>query len=366
MDEAEEYETLHKEEVVWLDVEYKSSKSLLTKESEKDFCTNMRDIDMSSESKFGVFNLLSEPQYASDVESSVKSHESLDTSSIAPSEADNWSVQSFELYDRRECVWLQELFKPITQNMIDHVLHTRVPFTELVLNILARCGVFTTHEKVNASLLMKRLHLSGAMELLPQFSGDHPCQLSSSDVHGIVLKFFGEHDLVLPTYDYIRDFSLYSSDCKILSKLTLPSWAKVIVPFMSFQKAKDRQTLFDICCKGLEILSETCLNPKDLLVPAFLTLLYASRNKMKNFINCIMDSEVHDIDEEIYSVCSVLSHHNLSPRQALERVSEKLPHLCILYKGEVKQDLDVTVYDLLLGTVTFDITRLFTFQENNR
>ncbi|KAK4314797.1 hypothetical protein Pmani_013942 [Petrolisthes manimaculis] len=366
MDDTEVNETLQKEEVMWLDIEYKSLKSLQTRDSEKDFCINKRDINTSSESKFGVFNLLSEPQYASDVDSSVKSHESLDTSSIAPSEAENWSVQSFELYDRRECVWLQELFKPITQSMIDHVLHVRVPFTELVLNILAKCGVFTTLEKANTSLLMRRLHLSGALELLPQFTGDHPCQLSSSTVHGIILTFFGEFDLILPAYDYIRDFSLDSSDYKVLSKHTLASWPKVIVPFMSFQKIKDRQTLFDISCKNLEILSETCLDPKDLLVPAFLTMLYAPRNKLMNFINCNMDCEIHDIDKEIYSVCSVLSHHKLSPRQALERVSEQLPHLHMLCEGDMKQSLDVTVYDLLLGTVAFDITRLFTFQKNNR
>ncbi|KAG7154848.1 Spatacsin-like 1 [Homarus americanus] len=317
-----------------------------------------------SESKYAGFNLLSGPLYASDVESSVKSHDSLDSSSLGPGDGDTWSVQSFEAHDRRDTVWSTELFKPITQSMIDLVIIAKEPFLELVLNILAKCGVFITREKGNAELLMRRLFMSGAFELVADFTGEHPCQVSESHIHTVMMEFLGAHDLVLPAYDYVKNFSLDASEGKALEKLELPSWANTIVPFMKLLKTKPNKILYDLSVKNLVVLSETCQNPRELQFPAFLTMLFAPTKNLRDFIQYDVNSEPCG---EIEELCTILARHNMSLQQTAEGVVERFPILQKMFtKSENGTSLDVTVYDLLHGTVSFDLSRIFTFQKKNR
>lgn len=243
-------------------------------------------IENTLESEYTTFNLLSGPLYASDVESSIKSQDSQDSSSLGRGDtaADTWSVQSFEAYDCREAVWSSKLFTPIKQSMVDLVLISKEPFVEVVLNLLAKCRVFTTKEKTRADLLMRRLLVSGAVELLANFNGNHDCQVSASYIQNVIMDFFWTHDLVLPAYDYMKDFSLEPSGGKVVQQLELPSWASIIVLFMALLKTKSRKVMYELSLKNLELLSETCQSPLVLQFPVFLTMLFAPNKKLQDFI----------------------------------------------------------------------------------
>lgn len=356
------------EELIWADPKYRSPKGLQVRSliSEKQSIDRNERKENALESKFAGINLLSGPLYPSDVESSTKSYDSFDSSSQILDD-DSWSVQSFETYDCRDTVWSSELFKPVTQYMIDLIVIAKEPFVELILNILARCGVFMTSEKNKAEILMRRLLVSGAFEMIADFNGNHICQVSDKYIHTLIIEFFGAHDLVLPAYDYVKDFSLDVSEGKALETMGLPSWASMIVPFMKLLKMKGKKTIYDLSLKNLAVLSETCQNPQMLQFPAFLTMLFAPTKKLQDFIYYDVNSEPGVKDEEIYSLWSIITKHNMSPKQVADGVVMKLPYLQKMFpKTESSTSLDVTMYDLLSGTISFDMSRIFTFQKKNR
>ncbi|XP_069160360.1 spatacsin isoform X2 [Procambarus clarkii] len=367
--EVHERDHVQNEELLWLDLNVRLPKSLQARSSvpENRASDKNEKYENISDSKYSGLTMLSGPLYASDVESSVKSHDSIESSSLGAGDEDSWSVQSFEAHDRRDTVWSTQLFKPITQTMIDLVADAKEPFVELVLNVLARCRVFMTSEKNRAELLLKRLLVSGALEMVADFMGNHSCQISDSDIHTVLMEFFGAHDLLLPAYDHVKDFSLDASDGKAMEKLRLPSWASTIVPFMKLLKTKSKEVIYDLCLKNLASLSDNCKNPQELQFPAFLTMLFAPTQKLQDFINFDINSEPNVEANEIHSFCMILDKHNLTPKQVAKGVVQNFPYLQKMFaEPQSGTSIDVTMYDLLSGTVSFDLSRMFAFQKNNR
>ncbi|XP_071550265.1 spatacsin [Panulirus ornatus] len=361
-------EFIQSEELIWVDPKFRSPRGLQVGSfiSEKHSIDRNEKKENTLESKFAGLSLLSGPLYPSDVESSVQSYDSLDSSSQMLDD-DSWSVQSFEAYDCRDSLWSGELFKPITQYMIDLIVIAKEPFVELLLNILARSGVFMTSEKKKAELLMKRLLVSGALELIADFNGNHTCQVSGSYIHTVIMEFFGAHDLVLPAYDYVKNFSSDAFEGKALENMGLPSWVSMIVPFTKLLKTKGEEALYDLSLKNLAVLSETCQNPSELQFPVFLTMLFAPTKKLQDFFEYDVNNEPDVEDQEMYSLWSILAKHNMSPKQVADGVVMKLPYLQKMFpKSESNTSLDVTMYDLLSGTISFDMSRIFTFQKKNR
>ncbi|XP_042877206.1 spatacsin-like isoform X2 [Penaeus japonicus] len=321
-----------------------------------------------SETKHIGPNLFSGPQYGSEFGSSPQSQDelSIDSTSLGPGDPDTWSVQSFEVHDRRDTLWSVQHFKPITQSMVDLVVIAKEAFVEVVLNILARFGVFITKEKKDPQLLLRRLLVSGAFELVSSFKGNHSCQVLETDIHSTLLKFFGDNDFILPAYDYVEHFSLDDAGNELLTDLKLPSWANLIVAFRKLGESHSKETIYDLSLKNLSLLSEKCQNPQELHLPAFLTMLFAPSNSLENFIKCDFDKLESTNSNEVMSLCAILSKHNTTPKQVIEGLSLKYPYLEKLRKKTDDNTLDVTMYDLLCGNVPYDIARLFTWQPGNK
>uniref|UniRef100_A0A0P4W2S9 Spatacsin C-terminal domain-containing protein n=1 Tax=Scylla olivacea TaxID=85551 RepID=A0A0P4W2S9_SCYOL len=315
------------------------------------------------EPTYSAFNLLSEPLYSSDVESSVRSHDSLDSASVAASEGDTWSVRSFEMHDRRETVWPAERLWPITQAMVD-LLKATDPFSDLLLNLLAQRGVFASEERASAPALVRRLQVSGAMPAVRNLGGEHPCQTFGRDIHRTVLQHMTAKGLPLPAYDYASDFSPEG-----MEDVEGPAWARMVQPFMNLLEVKDRQAVFRACLTNLQVVVEHCHSSQEVLLPAFLTMLYAPSYTLKDFLDLEGDrptSGQQGSDGEVEQLCGLLVQHSLTPRQVVEGLVESFPYLHKVFQKEESNSADVTVYDLLSGAVPFDLTRLFTFQEHNR
>lgn len=367
-------EATQSEETLWLETNYRSHKSLARALFPVEQSTGMSKSERTEsavESKYSTFNLLSGPLYGSDLESLTKSQDSFDSSSQGYSVAtDTWSVQSFEAYDTRETAWSTELFTPIRQSMVDLVLISKEPFVEFLLNLLARCGVFTTKEKNEARLLMRRLLVSGAFESVRNFNGSHECQVSCAYIQQVILEFLLTHKFIMPAFDCMNEFILDSSEEKAVQTLELPTWAKMIAPFVKLLKTNSRRNLYDLSLRNLELLSETCQSPQTLQFPAFLTMLFAPTKNLQDFMEFDVSSLQHCEDEEIRSLCSILDKLNMSPDLVVQGVVEKYPNLRKMFPraegGTSLASLDVNMYDLLHGTVSYDISRIFTFQKNNR
>lgn len=314
------------------------------------------------------FNLLSEPLYASDVESSTRSHDSLDSVSVAPSECDTLSVQSFEMRDCREALWPLDQLWPITQAMVDQ-LGGGSPFIELLLNLLAKRGIFTTKERQSPEELVRRLLVSGTMGSLQRLKGQHPCQIPGREIHQVVLEHLISQDLPLPTYDHL------GAATGAVAKG--PAWPMAVQPFQRLVETKDRPAIFNACLTSLQVLVEHCHSPQELVFPAFLTMLYAPNNTLRDIFALEsgrrasgqqeVPGQKGEADMELKQLCGFLSCHSLTPQQVMEGLLEIFPYLQKVFPTHQNDStLDVTVYDLLSDTVPFDLTRLFTFQRHNR
>lgn len=322
----------------------------------------------ASEAHCCAFNLLSEPLYASDVESSTRSHDSLDSVSAAPSECDTLSVQSFEMHDCREALWPLDQLWPITQAMVDQ-LGGGSPFIELLLNLLAKRGIFTFKERQSPEELVRRLLVSGTMGSLQRLKGQHPCQTLGREIYQVVLEHLISQDLPLPTYDHLGTATGAVAEG--------PAWPMAVQPFQRLVETRDRPALFSACLTSLQVLVEHCHSPQELVFPAFLTMLYAPNNTLRDIFalesgrRASGQQEVHgqkgEADMELEQLCGFLSCYSITPQQVMEGLLEVFPYLQKVFSTH-KNDtaLDVTVYDLLSDTVPFDLTRLFTFQQHNR
>ena len=255
---------------------------------------------------------------------------------------------------------------PVTQAMVD-LLGGGDPFSELLLNLLARRGVFTSEECASANSLVQRLQVSGAMAVVERLGGEHPCQILGRDIHRIVLEHLASQDLPLPAYDYAADFSPEAVEA--LDGVQEPAWARMVQPFMGLLEVKDRQAVFRACLTNLQVVAEHCHSSQEMVFPAFLTMLFAP-NTLRDFLDLEGNRgilEQQGSDEKVEHLCALLSKHSLTPRQVVEGLVESFPYLQKVFpKQESESAVDVTVYDLLSGTVPFDLTRLFTFQEHNR
>lgn len=322
----------------------------------------------ATEAHCSAFNLLSEPLYSSDMDSSARSHDSLDSASVVGNEGDTWSVQSFEQHDRREALWPLEQLWPITQVMVDQ-LYDGSPFTETLLNVLAQHGIFCSQEQQSPVRLVGRLLVSRALHSLERLETPHPCQIPDREIHQVVLRHLVSEDLRLPTFDFMRVTVTEMADG--------PTWAMTLKPFMNLVETRDRQAVFNACLNSLQVLVEHCHSPQELVFPAFLTMLYSPQNTLRDLFALKMGKEV-SVQGEVNiqegeskmvddQLCGLLSCCSLMPQQILESLLEIFPYLQKLFPTQ-KSDtaLDVTVYDLLSGPVPFDITRLFTFQQLNR
>lgn len=198
--------------------------------------------------------------------------------------------------------------------------------------------------------------------------GEHPCQIQGRNIHRTVLEHLVSQSLPLPTYDYAGDFSPKAME--VLEGLEGPVWARMVQSFMRLLEVRDRHAVFRACLTNLQVMAEQCHNPQELVFPAFLTMLYAPTNTLRDFLDSEEDRDTSGqqrSDEEVEHLCALLSQHSLTPRQVVEGLVEAFPYLQKVFPTQESESaVDVTVYDLLSGTVPFDLTRLFTFQENNR
>ncbi|XP_066960523.1 LOW QUALITY PROTEIN: spatacsin [Macrobrachium rosenbergii] len=356
-------------EQIWTDPIYRSYRNKVSEslpESKKS--DKGRELAASSEPKNIGFNMLMGPQYGSDLESSPTSQDkvSLHSVSISACEGDTWSVQSFDVSDRSDITWSEDLFRPITQSMVDLVVIAGVPFAEMMLNFLANFGVFTTSEKKSAQKLMRRLLISGALEKLPFMNANHQCQVSQDEVHKIVLGYLGNNNLLLPAYDYIKKFSLQENITMNPESFGIPSWTKVISAFMKLGEDKSKEVIYDLSLKNLSLLSDSCQKSSDLEFPAFLTMLFAPSKSLGDFLE-YGEKGVDSENGEIAALCHILSKFSLTPRQVAMNLSRKYPYLKkILSRSENTISADVTMYDLLNDNIPYDLSRLFTWQPENR
>ncbi|CAL4128119.1 unnamed protein product, partial [Meganyctiphanes norvegica] len=312
--------------------------------------------------------LLSGPLYGSELGSSPKSHDeiSLDTSSVGTVDPDTWSLHSVDIRQRKPAVWSVQQFRPISQEMINLVLIAKKTFVEVVLNILARFGVFISSEKTNANLLMRRLLVSGAFEKMARFQSIHFCQVSSDEIHAVFLEFFAERNIVSPVFNYVDHFDLDLLNGDIAEKCKMPEWSRLIDVFRQFVESKNKNIIFNLSLENLSLLSSKCQNPEELILPGFLTMLFSPNKTLEDYLSVDMDDTPED-DEEITALTAILSSHQLTPKALVEGLSSKLPYLEGLVHPRIAEPtIDVSLYDLLSGSVPYDIGNLFTWQKENK
>ena len=334
------------------------------------------------ESKDIGLNILMGPQYGSDSESSPTSQDkfSLHSVSLSVGDIDAWSIQSCDVGDRTDVIWSEDNFKPITQAMIDLVGISEGPFAEMVLNMLAQFGVFASTEKKSAQHLMRRLLLSGAFEKIHSMNGGHDCQVTQKDIHKVILEYFGEGNLFMPAYDYIKKFSLQEELDVDKDRFRIPTWTSLISSFGEMEDERSKRIIYDLSLKNLTLLGESVQNVQDLEFPAFLTMLFAPAGSLGDFLDCKADSD--DQRKEIASFCRILSKFDLTPRQVALNLAQRYPYLKkILSEPEdtavataastattttTTTTTDVSVYDLLSDNIPYDMSRLFMWQPENR
>ncbi|XP_068222924.1 spatacsin [Palaemon carinicauda] len=364
-----DYSSWQYAEQIWTDPLFRSYKNKgsesipETKKSDKG-----RESAASSDPKNIDFNMLMGPQYASDLDSSPTSQDKVSLHSVSMSayEGDTWSLQSFDVTDRSDITWSEDLFKPITQNMVDLLVIAGTPFAEMMQNLLANFGVFTTNEKKNAQKMMRRLLISGALGRLTSMGGGHQCQMSQNDIHKTVLAYLGNKNLLLPAYDYIKKFSLQEEISSNPDSFGVSPWISVISAFMKLGEERSKEVIYDLSLKNLSLLSDKCQKASDLEFPAFLTMLFAPSKALEDFLE--HEEKGHDsTNDEISALCNILSKFSLTPRQIAMNLANKYPYLKkVLSSTESTISADVTVYDLLNDNVPYDLSRLFTWQPENR
>ncbi|KAK7078580.1 hypothetical protein SK128_028400 [Halocaridina rubra] len=358
-------ELLSTGELIWSDPTLRSPK-------QPGALGDQRKSDQSIGSKLAVddknsgMSFLMGPQYSSDMDSSPGSHDKVSVHSLSVGEVDSSNGHEFDVSTRIDVIWPVELFKPITQSMIDLIIIAGHPFSEMILNILANFGVFLSKEQKNAQQLMRRLLLSGAFERIGDMKISHSIQVSPNTIHKLMMEYFGREKKFMPAYSYIEKFGLSDERLCQIDELEVPSWTKIIPAFLKLDGDKSKPVIYDLSLKNLSLLCESCKDVDKLHLPALLTMLFAPSSSLEDFLNYEEDTtEIQN--KEIVSLCNILSKVNLNPKQVLEAVAERYPYMQKIFsKDENTASGDVTVYDLLNESIPYDMGRLFTWQQHNR
>ena len=280
-------------------------------------------------------------------------------SSAASSRLDN-------VFKEHTVVWPREQFKPLTQSMIDLVVNAKFEICEIILNFLSGYGVFISQEKNDAKKLMKRLIISGNLDNINNFDnygGENSCQLSQKEIHKLVTENLVSNDLKIAAYEYSNKFSteLEHQEEELL-------WPDLVRAYHLYEKDQNKDIILELCLENLRFMKSENVDKEKVILPAFLTLLFLPNMQLKDLIVLVKENHSEILNKkENKKLNDILTKFDLSISSVIDSVFMKYPYLEKTFRKSSQEDkLDVTVYDLLIDNVPYDVTGLFTWQRANR
>ena len=153
------------------------------------------------------------------------------------------------------------------------------------------------------------------------------------------------------------------------TELHLPdrNWYNLVNPFLKITKEQTKQNLFDLSIKGFDyLLSVNESKLEDIYLPLFITMLLAPNASLAHFLHH-KPVEDQQIQMEVDEIERIMKAFRLTPNTLIDGLSNTHRFLQPLKKNPYQeQELELTMYDLLHGNVSFDMSSLFTWQPDNR